>query len=92
MRGVIDWQTRELLMDIQTLMRLTNMQLQQSRESIRETIEAVQVTSALVARSEQAIQESERALERLRFLRGGAIQPISGSPRITAAISSGEPM
>jgi hypothetical protein len=71
MRGVTDWQTRELLMDVRSLMRLTNMQLQQSRESIQQTARAVQATSALVARTEQAIRESEGALERLKFFAGG---------------------
>jgi hypothetical protein len=74
MRNLIDWYTSLLLMDSRALVRAANMQLQHSRESIREGTQRVQLTCALVARSQQAIRESERALERLQAIqRGGTL-------------------
>jgi hypothetical protein len=74
MRNLIDWYTSLLLMDSRALVRAANMQLQHSRESIREGTQSVQLTCALVARSQQAIRESERALERLQAIqRGGTL-------------------
>ena len=72
MRDVIDPYTNLLLTDTRALLRAADMQLRHSRESIREGTQRVELTSALVARSKQAIRESERALERLQALQRGS--------------------